>query len=100
MATPVWSVYVIRCADGSLYTGVATDVERRLAEHRSGSGRGAKYVRGRGPLELALEREIGDRGAALRVERRIKCLGRAEKEALLVRADALDELLDHPAARR
>ena len=100
MAPQVWSVYVIRCADGSLYTGITTDIERRLAEHRSGEGRGARYVRSRGPLELVLEREIGDRGAALRVEHRIKRLDRAEKEGLLTRPGALDELFDPPATRR
>ena len=45
-----WKVYILRCGDGSLYTGIAVDVEHRLAVHRS--GKGAKYTRGRGPLEL------------------------------------------------
>ncbi|HLT92188.1 MAG TPA: GIY-YIG nuclease family protein [Woeseiaceae bacterium] len=84
-----WSVYVLRCADGSLYTGVATDVSRRLAEH-AGGRRGAKYLRGRGPFELVLSLEAGGRGPALRLERRIKRLPRAAKE----------RLLRSPAARR
>jgi len=91
VAGKVWSLYIIRCADGSLYTGVATDVDRRLEEHRSATGRGAKYVRGRGPFELVLLREIGERGAALRVERRIKRLDRSAKDALLTRPQIIDE---------
>jgi putative endonuclease len=77
-----WHVYIVRTADGSLYTGVATDVERRLEEHRTG-GRGARYLRGRGPLELVLDREIGPRGLALKLERRIKALDKEDKEALV-----------------
>ena len=78
----IWHVYLIRCADGSLYTGITTDVERRLAEHRA--GKGAKYLRGRGPLELAYSRPIGDRAAASREEARIKRLSKAAKETLVV----------------
>lgn len=82
-ATVAWFVYVLRCKDGTLYTGIATDVERRLAEHRGPGGRGAKYLRGRQPLELVMSRSVGAREIALRVEHRIKRLARAEKEALL-----------------
>ncbi|MEL7450247.1 MAG: GIY-YIG nuclease family protein [Pseudomonadota bacterium] len=82
-AAPVWYLYLVRCADRSLYTGVATDVERRFAEHQSGGGRGSRYLRGRGPLKLELVRPIGDRGMALRLEYRIKQLSRAKKERLL-----------------
>jgi putative endonuclease len=74
-----WSVYLLRCADGSLYTGIATDVSRRLAEHAEGE-KGAKYLRGRGPLELVFHQEIGDRGLALKVEHRVKRLPKADKE--------------------
>ena len=81
--TTAWFVYVLRCKDGTLYTGIATDVERRLAEHRGPGGRGAKYLRGRQPLELVMSRSVGAREIALRVEHRIKRLARAEKEALL-----------------
>lgn len=78
-----WFVYMVRCGDGTLYTGIATDVERRLSEHRSGSIRSARYLRGRGPFTLVLERRIGSRSRALRVEHRIKQLNRAEKENLI-----------------
>ena len=93
MSTPDWHVYLIRCGDGTLYTGVATDVSRRLEEHRRGEGKGAKYLRGRGPLELVLERTVGPRGAALSVESRIKRLRRARKEELIVRNEKIDELI-------
>ena len=78
MAT--WSVYLVRCPDGSLYTGIATDVERRLEEHRA--GKGAKALRGRTPLELVTACSIGERGVAQRVEYRFKQLPKARKEAL------------------
>lgn len=82
VAAASWSVYLLRCADGSLYTGIATDVARRVAEHEEG-GRGARYLRGRGPLTLVFQREVGDRRAASRVEYRIKRLAKAEKERCL-----------------
>ncbi len=88
-----WSVYLLRCADGTLYTGVATDVERRVEEHERGAGRGAKYLRGRGPLELLLEHAVGERGDALRAEAAIKRLTRARKEDLLRDGDALGDML-------
>ncbi len=78
---PDWSVYVLRCADGSLYTGIATDVKRRIGEHELGR-RGAKYLRGRGPLELVYERTIGDRSVATRIEQSIKRLSKSQKEDL------------------
>ena len=77
-----YSLYILRCADGSLYTGIALDVARRLEEHQSGV-RGAKYLRGRAPLELVFEQPAGDRAAALRLEYRVKRLSRLEKEALI-----------------
>ena len=75
-----WFVYILRCGDGSLYTGVSDDVSRRLAAHQA--GRGAKYTRGRGPLELLYTEEQPNHGAALRREMRIKALTRREKLAL------------------
>ena len=77
-----WHVYILRCADGSFYTGIALDVARRLQEHESGV-RGAKYLRGRAPLELVFEQVAGDRAAAQRLEHRVKRLSRIEKEALI-----------------
>ena len=74
-------VYMLRCKDGSLYTGWTNDLEHRLAMHNS--GRGAKYTRGRGPLELVYSEELPDKEAALRRECAIKKLRREPKLALL-----------------
>lgn len=74
-------VYMLRCKDGSLYTGWTNDLEHRLAMHSS--GRGAKYTRGRGPLELVYSEELPDKEAALRRECAIKKLRREQKLSLL-----------------
>lgn len=74
-------VYMLRCKDGSLYTGWTNDLEHRLAMHNS--GRGAKYTRGRGPLEMVYSEELPDKEAALRRECAIKKLRREQKLALL-----------------
>ena len=74
-------VYMLRCKDGSLYTGWTNDLQHRLAMHNS--GRGAKYTRGRGPLELVYSEELPDKEAALRRECAIKKLRREQKLALL-----------------
>jgi len=76
----VWWVYVLRCGDGSLYTGATSDLPRRLAAHRA--GRGARYTRGRGPIELAYSRPCADRSDALRREHEIKRMTAAAKRAL------------------
>ena len=73
-------VYLLRCGDGSLYTGCTNDLARRLRAHQS--GRGAKYTRSRLPVELVYREEAADRSAALRREAAIKRLTRAEKLAL------------------
>jgi len=86
-----WSVYLVRCKDDSLYAGVALDVDRRLEEHREGK-RGAKYLRGRAPLELVLKRELGDRSLALKVELRIKKLSRKAKKNLIENPEMIDEI--------
>ncbi|MBU1002679.1 MAG: GIY-YIG nuclease family protein [Proteobacteria bacterium] len=71
MATPrPWTVYLLRCADGSLYCGVTTDLERRIREHNSGSG--AKYTRSRTPVTLAASAEFSDRSTACRIENAVK----------------------------
>ena len=74
-------VYMLRCADGSLYTGSTTDLDRRLAAHQS--GRGAKYTRSRLPVELVYWEEAPDWSAALRREAAIKHLSRAQKLELV-----------------
>ena len=77
-----WYVYLVRRSDGALYTGITTDVKRRLHEHANGK-RGARALRARGPLRLAYQTSIGDRALATRAEHRIKRLDRRAKEALV-----------------
>lgn len=79
---PVWFLYILRCKDGSLYTGITTDVAKRLEAHRS--GKGAKYTRGRGPLELLYQEECGTHSQALKREYAVKNLTRQEKEQLIL----------------
>lgn len=86
-----YSLYILRCADGSLYTGIARDVAERIAAHERG-GRGAKYLRGRAPLELVFEQVVGSRSAAQRLEHRVKRLRRAQKLGLVSGAIALDDI--------
>jgi len=75
-----WWVYLLRCSDGTLYCGIALDVAARLKQHEE--GKGAKYTRGRGPLELVYREACASKPAALRRERAIKRLPRARKAAL------------------
>lgn len=81
--TPAW-VYVLRCADGSLYTGWTVDLDRRVARHADGSA--SRYTRSRRPVELIAAWEVAGRGEAMREEARIKRLSRPEKLALIATA--------------
>ena len=76
-----WHLYILRCKDGTLYTGITTDVEKRFAAHQS--GKGAKYTRGRGPLELAYREQCGSHSDALKREVEVKRLTREQKQALV-----------------
>lgn len=81
-AVETWFVYIVRCGDDSLYTGIARDVAARLRAHET--GRGARYTRSRGPLSLCAVRRCSSKGQALRLEHSIKGLRREAKQALLV----------------
>lgn len=81
--TPDWRLYMIRTKTGALYTGVATDVERRFKEHTEGGKKGAKYLRGRGPLKLVFQQKIGARSEALKAEAAIKKMSKEEKEGMV-----------------
>jgi len=85
----MWYIYMIRCGDNSLYTGIATDVERRFEEHQR--DKGARYLRGRGPLQLVLQRAIGTRSQASKVEYQIKKLSKVHKEALITDGELFEE---------
>lgn len=76
-----WYLYILRCGDGTLYTGITTDVEKRLEQHRT--GKGAKYTRGRGPLELVYQEICLDHSQALKREAAIKRMSRQKKEILI-----------------
>lgn len=80
-----WWVYMLRCADGSLYTGITTDVDRRLAEHNGDGAAGARYTRSRRPVELVYAEAAASRAEAARREAAIKRLERARKLALCAR---------------
>ena len=76
-----WYLYILRCKDNTLYTGITTDVEKRLETHRS--GKGAKYTRGRAPLELVYREICGSHSDALKREAEIKKFSRQAKELLV-----------------
>ena len=76
-----WFVYILRCGDGTLYCGISDDVERRLEAHRA--GKGAKYTRGRSPLELVYVEQCADHSQALKREYAIKRLPRKKKLDLM-----------------
>ena len=79
--TMSWVCYILQCSDGTLYTGITNDLERRLAAHNAGTA--AKYTRGRGPMELVFVVSCADKSAALKCEMEIKGLARAEKLELI-----------------
>ena len=81
-----WYLYILRCKDNTLYTGITTDIEKRLEAHRS--GKGAKYTRGRTPLELVYREECENHSHALRREWEIKKLARTEKDKLIEAAES------------
>ncbi|MDS1309287.1 MULTISPECIES: GIY-YIG nuclease family protein [Marinobacter] len=78
-----WFVYMVRTARGALYTGITTDVPRRFSEHQAGAPKGARSLRGKGPLELVLSLPAGDRSRASKLEWHIKQWPRQQKEALV-----------------
>ena len=78
-----WDVYMVRCSDGSLYTGITKDVKSRVSLHNA--GRGAKYTRARRPVELVYRETVGDRGAAMRREYAIKRLRPIAKKKLITK---------------
>ena len=76
-----WKLYILRCRDGSLYTGITNDLEKRIAAHNS--GKGAKYTRSRAPVQLVYSEECGDHSTALKRELEIKALPRDAKMKLI-----------------
>ncbi len=91
MSKQTWYVYMLRCADGTLYTGVTTDVERRVKEHNGegGKAKGAKYTKARRPVELVYKEEVEGRGTAQQREATLRRLSRTEKQALTIDKTAI-----------
>lgn len=94
MTKPGWSLYFVRCRRGEIYTGIATDVARRFAEHQAGGSKSARFLRGRGPLTLVTSVQVGSRSNALRLEARVKKLPRRCKLAMLADDSELRRTLD------
>ncbi|MGL5878627.1 MAG: GIY-YIG nuclease family protein [Xenococcaceae cyanobacterium] len=88
----MWSVYMIRCGDNSLYTGISNNVPKRFEVHQSSSVKAAKYTRNRHPLQLVFSAEIGDKSAASRAEYRFKRLSKKSKELLVTGKTSLSSL--------
>lgn len=88
----MWYLYIIRCADSTLYTGITTDVERRFSEHADQGKLAAKYVRGKAPLTLVFTVEAGTRSAASRLELKLKRLTKTQKELVVSGVKSLADL--------
>ena len=88
-----WYLYIIRTQNGHLYTGITTDVKRRVAEHEEGGAKAAKYLRGRGPLTLVFSQKTGGRSAASKAEWAVKQLSKEDKEALVAGQLALEKVV-------
>ncbi|WP_144211878.1 GIY-YIG nuclease family protein [Shewanella donghaensis] len=78
-----WYLYMIKCRNSHLYTGVTTDIKRRFAEHQAGGAKAAKYLKGKGPLTLVYQETLTDRSHALKREIAVKKLSRSHKLALI-----------------
>jgi putative endonuclease len=86
-------LYILRCRDGTLYTGISTDINRRLAEHSGGGDAGSKYLKGRAPLILMFQKRLGSRSLASKVENRVKKLSRAKKEEMICNPGFIEEIM-------
>lgn len=82
-----WYLYMLRCHDDTLYTGISNDVTRRFEKHRKMGKQGSKYLRGRGPLELVFQKKIGSKSLALKIEQKIKKLSKSQKEIIIHKGD-------------
>jgi len=89
-----WSVYIIKCDGGYLYTGISTDVKRRFGEHDSKDGKAAKYTRSFSSIDLVYQTLIGDRSLASKIEYQIKKLPKQKKELIVSSRFNRDELIE------
>ncbi len=79
---PLWHLYIVRTRKGHLYTGITQDVARRFSEHQEGGKKAAKFLRGKGPLKLEFQQEVGNKSSALKIESAVKKLPKQKKESL------------------
>jgi putative endonuclease len=89
-----WYLYLIRCSDGSIYTGISIDVNRRFAQHQRQRQFGSKYLQGRGPLALVFQAKVGTYSLALKIERQVKKLPKFKKEKIMQESNCLDEIVN------
>ncbi|MEM8858077.1 MAG: GIY-YIG nuclease family protein [Chloroflexota bacterium] len=92
MLKTTWFIYMIRCVDNSLYTGITTDVEKRFQKHSQ--GKGAKYLKSKRPLQLVYQQPIGDRSLASKVEYAVKQLSKSKKELIVLGELDCRQLID------
>ena len=89
-----WYLYIIRCNNSSLYTGITLDVARRFKEHQEQGRKCAKYLKGKRPLELAYEHRVESKGLAYMIEKRVKKLSRLDKENLISGMLYIEDLIN------
>ncbi len=89
-----WYIYILRCADHSLYTGITNDLARRLNEHATQDSKSAKYMRGKTPFELVFQFEVDNRSIATKIEYKIKHLSRENKLALIADPHLINRFID------
>lgn len=89
-----WFLYLIRCKDNSLYTGITTDVKRRFKEHQGNDRKGSKYLRGKAPLKLVLKKKIGNKSLSSKVEAKVKKLPKVKKEFLVKKKIRIKEIIN------
>jgi len=90
----VWHIYIIRCKDNSLYTGVTIDIKRRFDEHQNDPKKGAKYLKGKKPLSLVWHKKIGSKQKAMQLEWKIKQLPKHKKELIVQKKLSINKLFN------
>lgn len=95
----IWFIYLVMGKDKKIYTGITTDVTRRLEEHQGAGAKGAKFLRGRSPLELLIVMPVGNRSDALRVEHQVKRLSRSKKDDIVREPAILQSIIEKEKER-
>lgn len=99
LAPKPWSVYIVRCADGTLYTGICTNVEQRVAEHNGDDQRAARYTKSRRPIVLMYQEAAASRAQAAKREAQLKSLTRKQKEGLIRAGQLTNTARSHDSRR-